>query len=121
MNNLKEGEIWFFGSIQNDNKKYEKFLFGHMGISFNRIDFFDKEKHIYAFGPTRSYKDDKELSVPGDFRDDILYFRSFYNICSNNKNPIWTKIKVIIQNICIVILAPPLFVFCFFSFNYLVR
>ena len=92
-NNLKDGEIWFFGSIHTDNKKYKKFIFGHMGISFNRKDFFDKDKNIYAFGPTRNYNDENELFVPGNFRDDILYFRSFHSICSNNKNPIY-KINI---------------------------
>ena len=92
-NNYNEGEIWFFGSITSDGEKYKDFLIGHLGISFDRKDFFDEDKNIYAFGPTRDYKDGKELYVPGDIRNDILYFRSFYRTCSDNKKPIY-KINI---------------------------
>jgi hypothetical protein len=93
-NQLKKGEIWFFPSWSSTRRNIENsndFSSGHMGISFDRIDFFDENKNIYAFGPSDSKLLGKNWDNPvkGTIEDDIKYFKYFYETCSNNNDPLF--------------------------------
>ena len=93
-NQLKKGEIWFFASSGNKIRNRANsacFSAGHMGISFNRLDFFDDKKKIFAFGPTDYKSLGKYLdnNVNGNILDDMEYFKYFYDNCSNKNDPLF--------------------------------
>ena len=92
-NQLKDGELWFFNSIgiTPDRIRCQKFMAGHIGISFDR-NRYDNNKEIFGFSP-ESWDDflscDTEECVTGTVSNDKDYFDDFLKTCTpvNMKPP----------------------------------